>query len=153
MKPIVIERLNHTVNLDMEKLVKQDMTIFFLEEEGGRESILLENKMFWFREELRGENKMKVREDKAKIEALLSIVEFLAFLEVRRSMSNGLNHVVNLSTGIVKQQEVTESCSKQEVSHIYINQRKKSGRQDFWKNHATRKARIRPKKNAPRKNS
>ena len=118
MKPIVIERLNHTVNLDMEKLVKQDMTIFFLEEEGGRESILLENKMFWFREELRGENKMKVREDKAKIEALLSIVEFLAFLEVRRSMSNGLNHVVNLSTGIVKQQEVTESCSKQEVSHI-----------------------------------
>ena len=114
----MIERLNHTVNLDMEKLVKQDMTIFFLEEEGGRESILLENKMFWFREELRGENKMKVREDKAKIEALLSIVEFLAFLEVRRSMSNGLNHVVNLSTGIVKQQEVTESCSKQEVSHI-----------------------------------
>ena len=149
----MIERLNHTVNLDMEKLVKQDMTIFFLEEEGGRESILLENKMFWFREELRGENKMKVREDKAKIEALLSIVEFLAFLEVRRGMSNGLNYVVNLSTGIIKQQEVTESCSKQEVSHIYINQRKKSGRQDFWKNHATRKARIRPKKNAPRKNS
>ena len=129
------------------------MTIFFLEEEGGRESILLENKMFWFREELRGENKMKVREDKAKIEALLSIVEFLAFLEVRRGMSNGLNYVVNLSTGIIKQQEVTESCSKQEVSHIYINQRKKSGRQDFWKNHATRKARIRPKKNTPRKNS
>ena len=114
----MIERLNHTVNLDMEKLVKQDMTIFFLEEEGGRESILLENKMFWFREELRGENKMKVREDKAKIEALLSIVEFLAFLEVRRGMSNGLNYVVNLSTGIIKQQEVTESCSKQEVSHI-----------------------------------
>ena len=114
----MIEKLNHTVNLDMEKLVKQDMTIFYLEEEGGRESILLENKMFWFREELRGENKMKVREDKAKIEALLSIVEFLAFLELRRGMSNGLNHVVNLSTGIVKQQEVTESCSKQEVSHI-----------------------------------
>ena len=159
MKPIVIERLNHTVNLDMEKLVKQDMTISYLEEEGGRESILLEkfqkdkNKMFWFREELRGENKMKVREDKAKIEALLSIVEFLAFLEVRRGMSNGLNYVVNLSTGIIKQQEVTESCSKQEVSHIYINQRKKSGRQDFWKNHATRKVRIRPKKNTPRKNS
>ena len=124
MKPIVIERLNHTVNLDMEKLVKQDMTISYSEQEGGRESVLLEKfqkdkkKMFWLREELRGESKMKVREDKAKIEALLSIVEFLALLEVRRSMSNGLNHVVNLSTGIVIQQEVTESCSKQEVSHI-----------------------------------
>ena len=109
----MIERLNHTVNLDMEKLVKQDMTISYSEQEGGRESELLEkfqkdkNKMFWLREELRGESKMKVREDKAKIEALLSIVEFLALLEVRRGMSNGLNHVVNLSTGIVIQQEVS----------------------------------------------
>ena len=109
----MIERLNHTVNLDMEKLVKQDMTISYSEQEGGRESELLEkfqkdkNKMFWLREELRGESKMKVREDKAKIEALLSIEEFLALLEVRRGMSNGLNHVVNLSTGIVIQQEVS----------------------------------------------
>ena len=31
---------------------------------------------------------------------------------------NRWNHLVNLSTGIVIQQEVTESCSKQEVSPI-----------------------------------
>jgi len=142
----VIERLNHTVNLDMEKLVKQDMTISYSEQEGGRESELLEkfqkdkNKMFWLREELRGESKMKVREDKAKIEALLSIVEFLALLEVRRGMSNGLNHVVNLSTGIVIQQEVShipEVRERKAEDKIFgktmLPEKQESGQEKYFK--------------------
>ena len=46
----------------------------------------------------------------------MSDEEFLALLEVKHGKSNGLNHAVNLSTGIVIRQEVTESCSKQVVS-------------------------------------
>ncbi len=48
-------------------------------------------------------------------------------------MSNGLNHAVNLSTGIVIQQEVTESCSKQEVSHIPEVRERKEGDKIFGK--------------------
>ena len=42
--------------------------------------------------------------------------EFLTLMEAEHGASNRLNRAVNLRTGIDIQQEVTESCSKQEVS-------------------------------------
>ena len=44
---------------------------------------------------------------------------------------NRWNHSVNLSTGIVIQQEVTESCSKQEVSRIPEVGERELGNENF----------------------
>jgi len=49
---------------------------------------------------------------------------------------------------------VPKSDSEQEVSESYTrSQRKKTGRRELRKNHATRRGRIRPGKNTPRKYS
>jgi len=98
VKPIVIERFNHTMNLDTEKLVKQEVTISCAEQRAGRKLVFPvkfktdENEMFLLRKLLTGESKPEVGEDKDKIEALLSTKEFLALLEVK----HGLKHAVNL---------------------------------------------------------
>ena len=118
--------------MNSEKLVKQEVTISCSEEEAGRKLLLPEkfqideNKMFWLREEWRGERKTVVREDKEKIEVLLSTEEFLALIEVKHSSSEGLNHEVNFSTGNIVQQEVQKPCSEKEVNHILEAREKKN---------------------------
>ena len=115
--------------MNSEKLVKQEVTISCSEEEAGRKLLLPEkfqideNKMFWLREEWRGERKTVVREDKEKIEVLLSTEEFL---EVKHSSSEGLNYEVNFSTGNIVQQEVQKPCSEKEVNHILEAREKKN---------------------------
>ena len=49
---------------------------------------------------------------------LKSAEEFLPLMKIKHGTSNRLNYAVNLITGMVIQQEVTESCSKQEVCCI-----------------------------------
>ena len=51
-------------------------------------------------------------EDKARIEALLSDEEFLELMELKHGTSKGLNRAVNLSTGLVIQQEVMETIAQ-----------------------------------------
>ena len=71
--------------------------------------------------------------------------EFVISMEVEHGASNRLNHTDTVSprTGIEIQQEVT--CSKQE-DNTFTERRKKSGKQELQKNHATRRARIRTRK-------
>ena len=69
--------------------------------------------------------------------------EFLISMEAEHGASNRLNHTVSPRAGIEIQQEVT--CSKQE-DNTFTERRKKSGKQELQKNHATRRARIRTRK-------
>jgi len=72
-------------------------------------------------------------EDKARIEALMSDKEFLTLMLVKHGTLKGLNHAVNLSTGMEIQQEVTESCLKQEVSQIPEVRERKLEDENFGK--------------------
>ena len=63
-------------------------------------------------------HRLASNEDKARIEALMKDEEFLTLIEVEHGASNRLNHTVSSTTGFEIQQEVTKSCSKQEVTPI-----------------------------------
>ena len=78
--------------------------------------------------------------DKARIETLMKDEEFLISMEAEHGASNRLNNTGSPRTGIEIQQEVTESC-------YYGSRRKKTGKQELQRNHATRRAWIR--KNNP----
>ena len=59
--------------------------------------------------------------------------EILALMKIEHGMWNKLNHAVNLITGMVIQQEVTESHSKLEVSSIQKVRERKSEDKNFKK--------------------
>ena len=59
--------------------------------------------------------------------------EFLISMEAEHGASNRLNNTGSPRTGIEIQQEVTESC-------YYGSRRKKTGKQELQRNHATRRA-------------
>ena len=94
-------------------------------------------------------------EDKAKIEASLSNEEFLTLMKIKHSLFNRWNRknqAVNPRTRMVKQQEVAKSCSLETRSEFYTaSQRKRTGRKELWRNHATGRAKIRTQKNNSRK--
>ncbi len=81
-------------------------------------------------------------EDKAKIEASLSDEEFLTLMEVNHGLFNRWdrwNLTVNLSSAMVIHQEVTKSCSKQEVI-LYRKSEKESWKMRNWKKSCYRKS-------------
>ena len=83
--------------------------------------------------------------------------QVIQFLKTKQNMKMKLHRTIHLeeevklSTRMVKQQEVTKSCSKQEVNSFLEVRESKTGRRKLGRSHATERARIRIEENISRK--